>query len=114
MPINPLWLLLTIYNTFKTFVVICHNPSLGLMTKARACKVASQEEAYEWKKVWGNEPSHSPVNFHFGSLESQWTPEFLESDCKNQNPMDWKFIYIIGKLLKRKCLKWARMTHLDT
>jgi len=26
--------------------------------------------------------------------------------------MDWKF-YIIEKLLKRRCLKWARMTHLD-
>jgi hypothetical protein len=25
----------------------------------------------------------------------------------------WKFIYIIGKLLKRRCLKWACITHLD-
>ncbi len=24
-------------------VVVCHNPSLGLVTKARGCKVASQE-----------------------------------------------------------------------
>ncbi len=23
------------------------------------------------------------------------------------------FFYIIGKLLKQRCLKWARMTHLD-
>jgi hypothetical protein len=27
--------------------------------------------------------------------------------------MDWKFCYIIEKLLERRCLKWARMTHLD-
>jgi hypothetical protein len=27
--------------------------------------------------------------------------------------MDWRILYIIGKLLKRRCLKWARMTHLD-
>jgi hypothetical protein len=28
--------------------------------------------------------------------------------------MDRKVPYIIEKLLKRKCLKWVRMTHLDT
>jgi hypothetical protein len=28
--------------------------------------------------------------------------------------MDWRVFYIIGKFLERRCLKWARMTHLDT
>jgi hypothetical protein len=28
--------------------------------------------------------------------------------------MDWGFLYIIGKILDFICLKWARMTHLDT
>jgi hypothetical protein len=46
-------------------------------------------------------------------LESQWTPESLERDCKGQNPSAWKVIYIIGKLSKRRCLKWARIAHLD-
>jgi hypothetical protein len=27
--------------------------------------------------------------------------------------MSWRFLYTIGKLLKRRCLKWARTTHLD-
>jgi len=27
--------------------------------------------------------------------------------------MDWRFPYIIENILERKCLKWARMTHLD-
>jgi len=27
--------------------------------------------------------------------------------------MDWKVPYIVGKLLKWKCFKWACMTHLD-
>jgi hypothetical protein len=27
--------------------------------------------------------------------------------------MDWKVFYIIGNLLKPRCLKWAHMTHLD-
>jgi hypothetical protein len=44
----------------------CHNPSLGLVTKARACKIACQE----WRKVWGNEPLHSQGNFPFKS----WSP----------------------------------------
>ncbi len=44
----------------------------------------------------------------------QWTPKFSEGDCKGQNSLDWKVSYIIGKLLECRCLKWARMTHLDT
>jgi len=31
-----------------------------------------------------------------------------------QNPMDWGVLYIIRKFLELRCLKWARMTHLDT
>jgi hypothetical protein len=27
--------------------------------------------------------------------------------------MDWRALYIIKKLIKRRCLKWACMTHLD-
>jgi hypothetical protein len=46
-------------------------------------------------------------------LESQWTLECSGSDFRGQNPMDWRVIYIIRKLLKRKCLKWVCMTHLD-
>jgi hypothetical protein len=66
----------------------------------------------ECKKVWGNEPSHSQGNFHFGSLEFWWTSKFLKIDYRGQNSMDWRVIYIIGKLMKCKYLKWARMTHL--
>jgi hypothetical protein len=46
-------------------------------------------------------------------LESRWTPESLESDRKGQNLSPRRVIYIIGKLLKLKYLKWACMTHLD-
>jgi len=37
----------------------------------------------------------------------------LENDCRGQNSMGWKKIYVIGKILKFRCLKWAFMTHLD-
>jgi len=46
-------------------------------------------------------------------LESQWTPECSKNDRKGQNPMVQGVLHTIGKLLKRKCLRWARMTHLD-
>jgi hypothetical protein len=64
-------------------------------------------------KVWRNEPSHSQESFQFGSLDSQWIHKFLEGDCRGQNSMDWRLLYIIRKLLKHRCLKWAHMTHLD-
>jgi hypothetical protein len=31
----------------------------------------------------------------------------------HQNPLDWRIPYIIGNLLELRCLKWARMTHLN-
>jgi len=46
-------------------------------------------------------------------LESRWTFECSKSDCKGQNPMIQRIIHIIGNVLKRRCLKWARMSHLD-
>jgi hypothetical protein len=46
-------------------------------------------------------------------MESRWTPETSESDCRGQTSMDCGVLYIIGKLLKRWYLKWARITHLD-
>jgi hypothetical protein len=42
-------------------------------------------------------------------LESQ----SLECNCRGQNPLHWKVLYINEKILKHRCLKWARMTHLD-
>jgi hypothetical protein len=98
----------------------CCNPSLGLATKARVCKVAGQEGSLgvtscapgmqksvrEWTLTVPSEPP-------LWELESQWTPEFSEGNCRGQNPLHWRFFFIIGKLLKLRFLKWARMTHLD-
>jgi len=46
-------------------------------------------------------------------MESQWTPETSESDFRGQTSMACGVLYIIGKLLERRCLKWARIAHLD-
>jgi len=39
-------------------------------------------------------------------MESQWTPETSESDCRGQTSMDYGVLYINGKILERRCLKW--------
>jgi hypothetical protein len=65
------------------------------------------------QRVWGNEPSHSQVNSHCGSWSPKWTLKFSKHDCRGQNPSVLKVLYIIDKILKRRCLKWARITHLD-
>jgi hypothetical protein len=51
------------------------------------------------------------MNLHI--LESRWTPECSESDCKGQISMVGGVIHIIENLLRHRCLKWVRMTHLD-
>ncbi len=97
------------------------NLSIRFVTKARACKVVGQERkldshiscSQECKRVWGNDPSCSQVNSHFESQSLKWTLEFLESNYRGQNSMNWGIPYIIGKILKRRCLKWVRMTHLN-
>jgi hypothetical protein len=54
-----------------------------------------------------------PRQLPLWEMESQWTPETLESDCKGQNSMACDVLYIIGKLLERRCLKWACLAHLN-
>jgi hypothetical protein len=65
------------------------------------------------QRVWEHEPSHSQVNSHVGSWNPERTPESSERNCRGQNSLRWSVLYIIKKLLKRRCLKWARITHLD-
>jgi hypothetical protein len=54
--------------------------------------------------------THTP---EMGTCESFGTLESSDFDYKGQNTLHWRILYIIGKLLKSICPKWARMTHLD-
>jgi hypothetical protein len=89
--------------------------------KVRA-KSEARESHFMFLGVWENVREWTstlpkwelPSDFSLWELESQWSPKFSKSDFKGQNPLDWRFPYIIGKLLELKCLKWARMTHLST
>jgi hypothetical protein len=102
---------------FKYFVVTL---ALNLWPKQGFAKVRAKRETWESHLVlpgvqksvreWTlTLPSEPP----FWELESQWTFESSKGDCKGQNLLDWKKIYIIENLLKLRCLKWACMTHLD-
>jgi len=91
----------------------CCNPSLRLATKARVGKVVGQEKKPgSERKCEGMNP-HTPKGAPPWELESRWTPKCSERNYKGQNPMDSGVLYTIGKLLKLRCLKWARMTHLN-
>jgi hypothetical protein len=48
-----------------------------------------------------------------GDLESSGTPKNSELDFRGQNTLYWGVLDIIGKVLKFRCPKWPRMSHLD-
>jgi hypothetical protein len=70
--------------------------------------VGRLSQPQSWKSV--SMKIHTPK---MGTWESTGTPKISESDCRGQNTSHWRVIYIIGKLLKFRCLKWACMNHLD-
>jgi hypothetical protein len=66
--------------------------------------------------VWGSVREWTltlPRQLPLWEMGSRWTSEISESNYKGQTSMSCSVLYIIGKLLKRKCLKWARIVHLD-
>jgi hypothetical protein len=62
--------------------------------------------------LWGKceVTTHIPEN---GTWESFGTPKNSEFDCRGQNTLHWGVLYTIEKVLKCKCPKWPRMSHLD-
>ncbi len=52
-----------------------------------------------------------PNELPLWELESQWTPKFLENDCKGQNPLDCGVHYIIGNFLERKPMDTSNTTY---
>jgi hypothetical protein len=56
------------------------------------------------------EETHTPKS---GNLESSWTPKNSELDCRGQNTSHWGVLDVIEKVLKSRCPKWPRMSHLD-
>jgi hypothetical protein len=100
---------------------LCCNPSLGLTTKAKAYKGTSQK----WSpgvtfhvpgsvgKCEGINP-HTPKWTPIWELEPRWTPKFSKGDYKGQYSLNWRVLYIFGKILDPRCLIWACTSHLST
>jgi hypothetical protein len=117
---------------------LCCNLSLGLMTKARACKGVGQEWSsgvtfHAPRNVGKCEgmnptfPSEPPLcvttplleecedethTSKMGTCKSIGTFETSEFNYRGQNTSPWGVIYIIEKLSNRRCRKWACMSHL--
>jgi hypothetical protein len=103
------------------FQYFCCNLSFRLTTKTKACKGVGQEWARESHfMLLGVQKSVKewtltlPNELPFWELEFPWTLKFSKGNCRGQNLLDSNIFYIIGKLLECRCLKWARMNHLDT
>jgi len=94
------------------------------------CRNFSFKFTTKTKGLQGCEPKGSPwVTPHaLGSVEkcegvnprtptwemkTKWTLESSKGDCMGENSMAWGVLYTIRKLLERRCLKWARIAHLD-
>jgi hypothetical protein len=60
-------------------------------------------------QVWG----WSPTLGKSKDLESSGTPECLKLDSKAQNTSHWCVLGVIGKVLKRRYIKWPRIGHLN-
>jgi hypothetical protein len=62
--------------------------------------------------LWGSceVATHTPKN---GTWESSGTLENSERNCRGQNTSHWGVIYTVWKVLKCRCPKWPRMSHLD-
>jgi hypothetical protein len=84
----------------------------------RAKKKPRSHVTYSWecKKVWGSMKEWTltlPRQLPLWEMEFQWTPKTLESNFRGQNSISCGILYIIKKLLKHRCLKWARIVHFD-
>jgi hypothetical protein len=83
--------------------------ALGSHPKQGHARVRTKKEAWESHLMRPRVRENVRMNIH----TPKWVPKILESDCRGSNPSPWGIIYIIEKLLKRRCLKWACMTHLN-
>jgi hypothetical protein len=110
------WVNLDIFTMVKVVATL----ALGSRPRQGGCKVAGQQgssgvtfhvvgSAKECERM----NPHTPEWIPCWELESKWIPRIFKAQLQGLNPSVWRVIYIIEKLLKRRCLKWAHMTHLD-
>jgi hypothetical protein len=70
--------------------------------------------SWECTKMWGNEPSHSQMNSHFGSWNLDGLLNLQRAISRVKIHYVETFFIPLEKLLRRRCLKWVCMNHLST
>ncbi len=98
-------------------IVIVTTLALGSWPKQGLARLQTKREAREshlmLPRVQNNvrdEPSHSQVNSHFESWSFNGLLNLKRAIVRVKTHWIQEFFYIIGKLLKHRCLKWAHMT----
>jgi hypothetical protein len=101
-------------------IILWNCRNLGLATKTRGYKVVGQRGD---SGVTSHVPKSAknvkestlslPSEFSWWQLESQMDFRNFIEWFLGQNSMACGFFYIIGKLLERKCVKWACIAHLN-
>jgi hypothetical protein len=100
--------------------LLCRNPSLGLVTKAKGLRGCGPRRSLgvtshapgsveKCEGVNPHTPKATPTLGEGIPVDSQTSGSHL----RGQNSMACGALYITGKLLKRRCLNWARIAHLD-
>ncbi len=62
--------------------------------------------------LWAKREDETPTP-KVEDLESFGTPECLEFHSRGQNTSHWSVFGVIRKVLKCRCPKWSRISHLD-
>ncbi len=104
--------LMTLEATISWIKLVVATLALGSWPKQGFARLRAKIGARECGRMW-EWTLTLPNELPFWELESQKTFKTLKNDCKGQNLSPWGILYIIGNLLKCRCPKWARMTHLD-
>jgi hypothetical protein len=75
--------------------------------------ITCSQECKECEGVNPHTPKWTPMLGVGESWSPKRTPKTSESVLRGENSMTCCALYINGKLLKFRCLKWARIAHLD-
>ncbi len=98
------WSFSYVFHLFVSWCFCVTTLALGSWPRQGLTRVRAKKRIWEYGRMW-----------EWTLTLPKWTSIMgtSKSDCKGKNPSPWGVLYIIGKLLKCRCPKWARMTHLD-
>jgi hypothetical protein len=110
------WPLLLVGESVATLALACNQSKgvarCGPISRPRI-HITCSRECKECEGVNPHTPKWTPTLGVGESCSPKGTPETSKGDLRGQVSMARGALYINKKLLKRRCLKWARIAHLD-